>query len=762
MNGCVKTCVLAVVVWSTVVASAEAGSLTPPFDVHAASASNSSVTVTWADSNAKVTEFVIQRSLKAANGFSSVASAPPTARSWTDSGLSAGTTYYYRLRAKLNGSTSTLSSTVSVTVSTTQADTVPPPVPSNLRSGTVDCGRIDAFWTPVDDAGLRGYNVYRNGSFFRQVLAPSISFTDLTVGASSIYTYGVAAYDSAGNQSAQAFLTVSTPACPVAATVTATPTPVRTATVTRTATPVQTSTPLRTSTPVQTSTPIRTSTPIQTSTPVRTATAVVTSTPVSTATAVRTATTTPVPTVTPVDTAAPWALRMGGTGSDSTKAVAIDGRGDIVVTGSFTGTANFGGGSISTAGSADVMIAKYTNGGTHVWSKRIGATGLDQAFGVAIDRSANCDGAGGTNCVVIAGSFGQTVDFDPGPATASLTAIGAGDVFVAKYSSAGTYLWAKRFGGSNASYGDYLYGVAVDSRSNCDGAGGAGCILFIGSFYDRADFDGVSLAGPAGVMTPYVAKYSGSGQPVWAKTFANTNEGFGRAIAVSATGDVAITGSFKGSMNFGNGTKSSFGNDDVFVAVLRGTDGSGVWSSRHGSGGQDVGYGIAFDRQGNVAVTGSFTSTSGGITFGGATWSANGADIFIAELDGTGAHRWSRRCTGTYTMTRQGTSIATDDDGNVLLAGHFYGSLNCGTDTATLTGAGYADILAAKFSTNGAHLWMDRFGRMGAADSGTGIAVDPTGGQVVSTGLFQGSVEIDGHVLATAGYDDAFLHSLLP
>ncbi len=263
-------------------------------------------------------------------------------------------------------------------------------------------------------------------------------------------------------------------------------------------------------------------------------------------------------------------------------------------------------------------------------------------------------------------------------------------------------------------------------------------------------------------MTPYVAKYSGNGARTWAKTFANTNEGFGRAIAVSAAGDVGITGSFKGSMNFGNGTKSSFGNDDVFVAVLRGADGGGIWSSRHGSGGQDVGYGITFDRQGNVALTGSFTSTSGGITFGGASWSANGTDIFVAELDPTGAHRWSRRCSGTYTMTRQGTSVATDDNGNILLTGHFYGSLNCGTDTPTLTGAGYADILAAKFSTNGAHLWMDRFGRMGCANSGTGIAVDPAGGQVVSTGLFQGSVEIDGHMLSTAGYDDVFLHSLLP
>jgi hypothetical protein len=302
----------------------------------------------------------------------------------------------------------------------------------------------------------------------------------------------------------------------------------------------------------------------------------------------------------------------------------------------------------------------------------------------------------------------------------------------------------------------------VDESANCDGAGGTGCIVFIGSFYDRVDFDGAVLTGPTGVMTPFVAKYAGNGRRLWARTFANTNIGLGRAIAVSRTGDVAITGSFRGAMNFGNGTKSSFGDDDIFVAVLRGGDGSAVWSSRHGYGTADVGYGIAFDRAGNVLVTGSFSSMSGGVTFGGATWSANGNDIFLAKLSPTGSHVWSRRCTGTPTMTRQANGVATDDDGNVLVTGHFYGSLNCGTDTPTVTGVGYADIFTAKFTANGAPLWMDRYGRTGTADSGTAIAVDPTGDQVVSTGLFQGQVDIDGNVLPSAGLDDVFLVRPLP
>ena len=747
---CPNRCAIAISVLLTLLfTSPAAASLSAPRSLIGTASSSTSATVSWSDSNVGLTEFVLQRSLKPANGFKTIASPSPTARSFADSGLVTGGTYYYRIRAKQNGTVSTLSNTASVTLPKTTIDTVAPSIPSNLRIGTVTCGKIDVSWTAATDtggSGLRGYKVYRNGAYLREIATPSVALSDVGLAASSSYTYGVSAVDQAGNESTRASIAQATPACAPVATATVVPT--------RTATPIRTAT--------ATATPVRTSTAT-----IHMATATVVIVPTRTATPIRTATrtVTPIPTTTPVPTAvpsAPWAKRWGGTGSDATKAVAIDGNGDVVVTGSFTGSADFGGGALTTVGSADVVIAKYSGAGAHVWSKRVGSVGLDQGFGVAIDQSANCDGLGGTNCVIVAGTFGYTMDFDPGPGIAQLTTAGAADAFVAKYSSTGTYIWAKRIGGSNSVTNDALAGVAVDESANCDGAGGTGCILAIGSFYDRAEFDGLELAGPAGVMTPFVAKLSSRGSRVWFKTFANTNEGFGRAVAVSAAGNVAITGSFKGNMNFGNGTKSSFGSDDVFVAVLRGADGSGIWSNRYGSGGQDVGYGIAFDRAGNVVVTGSFSSTSGGMSFGGATWSANGADIFIAALDGNGAHRWSRRCTGTYTMTRQGSSIATDDDGNVLVAGHFYGGLNCGTDTATVTAAGYADILTAKFNANGAALWMDRYGRMGCADTGTGIAVDPSGDHVVATGLFQGQVDIDGQVLPSAGLDDVFVTRVLP
>lgn len=459
-----------------------------------------------------------------------------------------------------------------------------------------------------------------------------------------------------------------------------------------------------------------------------------------------------------------WARNLGGNSADSGKSVAIDSNQNIVITGTFTSTADIGGTSLTTAGSSDIFIAKFNSAGQSLWpAKRIGGIGLDTAYSLAIDSSSGCDGGTDTNCIIITGTFGYTVDFNPSAtAVYELATAGAGDIFVAKYTSTGNFLWARRAGSNHTSYPDYSYGVAVDASNVCKG-----CVVITGSFYERADFVGitqaVTLSGPAGVMTPYAVKYSSAGEIIWAKTFANTNEGWGQVVAVDKDGNIAIAGRFKGSMNFGNGTKSSFGNDDGYIAKLN-PDGTGTnsWSYRFGSGGQEQVFGINFDKQGNVAITGSFTSTSGGVTFGGGTWSANGTDLFIAKFNTDGTHLWSRRCTGTYTMTRRGSGVASDDEGNTYLTGHFYGSLNCGIGTPTINGIGYADILAAKFNSAGQVDWMRNWGKVGAADNGTSIAVNHEGNQIVVTGVIQSSLEISGQTLPARGSDDAFLARLAP
>jgi len=59
----------------------------------------------------------------------------------------------------------------------------------------------------------------------------------------------------------------------------------------------------------------------------------------------------------------------------------------VAVTGSFQYTANFGGGPLTSAGYLDIFVVKLTRDGTHLWSERIGSAQNDAGNGVATDST---------------------------------------------------------------------------------------------------------------------------------------------------------------------------------------------------------------------------------------------------------------------------------------------------------------------------------------------------------------------------------------
>ena len=81
---------------------------------------------------------------------------------------------------------------------------------------------------------------------------------------------------------------------------------------------------------------------------------------------------------------------------------------------------------------SDISLAQ-----NYQWAKSIGGTSTDIGRSIALNDTGN---------VYVTGSFNGTVDFDPGPGTANLTSAGNDDIFFAKYSSSGNYIWAKRLG----------------------------------------------------------------------------------------------------------------------------------------------------------------------------------------------------------------------------------------------------------------------------------------------------------------------------
>jgi hypothetical protein len=101
---------------------------------------------------------------------------------------------------------------------------------------------------------------------------------------------------------------------------------------------------------------------------------------------------------------------------------------------------------------------------------------------------------------------------------------------------------------------------------------------------------------------------------------------------------------------------------------------------------------VATDSTGQVAVVGVFADS---IDFGGGpVVSAGSYDVFVAKLDADGEHLWSQRFGDA--IEQRGSDIAMDDDGNVVVTGNFYSTIDFGG--GILTSAGWNDVFVVKLA----------------------------------------------------------------
>lgn len=168
---------------------------TAPTNLTASNVTATSATISWSESsdNVGVIGYDIFR-----NGTLVGSSA---ATSFTDTGLSASTTYSYTVKAKdAAGNVSAASSALSVTT-LSASDTQAPTAPSNLTVTGKTSSSVSLSWSASDDnAGVTGYDVYANGIFVISSAVTSVTVTGLSP--DTTYTFTVKARDAAGNYSA--------------------------------------------------------------------------------------------------------------------------------------------------------------------------------------------------------------------------------------------------------------------------------------------------------------------------------------------------------------------------------------------------------------------------------------------------------------------------------------------------------------------------------------------------------------------------------
>ena len=122
-----------------------------------------------------------------------------TGTGYTDSGLTAGTSYSYTVSAvDSSGNEGAQSTAVQATTTGTNPGL---PAPSGLTVGTVTSSSIALSWSAV--SGASSYDVYRNGTQVNSAAVTGTSYTDTGLATGTTYSYTVAAVDSTGKVGAQ-------------------------------------------------------------------------------------------------------------------------------------------------------------------------------------------------------------------------------------------------------------------------------------------------------------------------------------------------------------------------------------------------------------------------------------------------------------------------------------------------------------------------------------------------------------------------------
>lgn len=403
-----------------------------------------------------------------------------------------------------------------------------------------------------------------------------------------------------------------------------------------------------------------------------------------------------------------WAYGAGDAGSDEGRSIATDHAGNTYVTGSFKYYATFGDITLinSSAAYTTIFVAKYDLNGNWIWAKSAGGSNNDYAYGITVDDSAN---------VFITGTFVNSASF--GTTTLTDSSSGDYAMFVAKLDSNGSWLWAKKAvsdwygyvhgtsicaGSDGSAYvtGYYQYDALFgtnelrgSSRENLFIAkiSSTGSWLWAkyrnSSGYARYS-NGITVDAADNVYITgsreLVVKYSNAGTYLWSAGLVGNNT-VGKAIAVDIAGNLYVTGVFYGLEEFGSSALTSYGGNDIFIIKLDNM-GNINWVVQAGGIGDDKGYGITTDFNNNIYVTGYFCLSG---TFGNDIRLSNGgSDIFIYKLDSGGNWIWTKTAGGT--LDDIGYGIAEDTSNKIAITGSFQSSITFGE--LQLTSQGSTDI----------------------------------------------------------------------
>jgi hypothetical protein len=279
-----------------------------------------------------------------------------------------------------------------------------------------------------------------------------------------------------------------------------------------------------------------------------------------------------------------WHKTFGDTKDQVAMDVAVDGNGNIFITGyADTDPFKFDVDTLD-PNQLDVFVASFNAGGMHRWSKLYVNGNVQRGRDLAL--TANGD-------VIIVGDTAESLDLGGG----LLTKGGSQDVIVARYKGDdGTHVWSKLFGDTSAQVG----------RSVAVGAGGN--ILITGGFAGTIQWDVNAAMTAVGMSDVFVAKLdSANGNYLMHAQGGKLGTSTGTGVGSDESGNVVVSGYFNGTIDFGDqAVTATAGANDAFVVKLREWDWISVWTKAYGATGSQYGWDVAVANDGSAITGGGF------------------------------------------------------------------------------------------------------------------------------------------------------------
>lgn len=398
---------------------------------------------------------------------------------------------------------------------------------------------------------------------------------------------------------------------------------------------------------------------------------------------------------------------------------------------------------------SDMLLAQ-TNP-SWIWARQA-EVDVDQGFTNSTARSIVTDSAGNNYVTGSYGSpkltMGSFVLTNPSPPM--------GNMYVAKYDSAGNVLWAITTVGTYYCYGQ---SVALSDSANK---------LYLTGMY--ASFNNAGSFGTHqftnGDQKQFVARLDpATGNVIWVKEQTGTARGSGSGICTYGDSTVYVCGNFSQPNGMTPGT-ATFGSLSVnaYLGGFGGTyllklddSGNEKWVRTAGANYQhDVPSSVCTDYRGDVYITGYMNQT---MVIDTVTFNGN-QNVFVAKYNAAGNFKWVRFSGGSNNSYNRSTKIVSDIRGNIYVTGWYLNTtFSFGAYSLSNTIGDYK-VFVAKFDAAGTPFWLKNVGVVYNTGLGPGIITDRDNNYYV-TGCYGPSpnytANIGGITLTSTGIRDLFV-----